>query len=48
MESRDYSITKCEPKIEKGRLEDCVERLNESRDLAGFLKGMRVLFSETL
>jgi kinetochore protein Spc25 len=32
--------------VEREEIERVVERLNESRDLGGFLKGMRELFVE--
>lgn len=48
MGSRDYEVLRCRPKLEKGRVEGAVERLNERRELGGFLKEMRVLFAEAL
>jgi kinetochore protein Spc25 len=44
---RDYKVLEMRPKIEREEIERVVERLNETRDLAGFLKGMRELFVET-
>ena len=38
----------CRPKVEVEKVEACVERLNESRDLTAFLKGMRGLFVEAM
>ena len=34
------------PKVEREDIERVVERLNETRDLAAFLKSMRELFVE--
>jgi kinetochore protein Spc25 len=43
---RDYKVLEARPKVEREEIERVVERLNESRDLGGFLKGMRELFVE--
>jgi kinetochore protein Spc25 len=43
---RDYRVLEMRPKVEHEEVERVVERLNESRDLASFLKGMRELFVE--
>jgi kinetochore protein Spc25 len=43
---RDYKVLEIRPKVESDEVERVVERLNETRDLAGFLKGMRELFVE--
>jgi len=43
---RDYKVFEMRPKVEREEVESVVERLNETRDLAGFLKGMRELFVE--
>lgn len=43
-ERRDYRVVGCRPKVEEGEVEACVERLNESRDLGAFLRGMREVF----
>lgn len=43
-ERREYRIATCRPKIEEADVEGCLERLNESRDLGVFLRGMRELF----
>ena len=48
MGKREYEVLHCKPKIESEKVAACVEKLNESRDLGGFLKGMRELFVETL
>lgn len=43
---RDYKVTDMRPKVEREEVDRMVERLNESRDLGSFLKGMRELFVE--
>lgn len=43
-ERREYRIVGCRPNVEEGEVEACVERLNESRDLGVFLRGMREVF----
>ena len=43
-ERRDYRVIMCRPKMEEGEVDTCVERLNESRDLGAFLRGMREVF----
>ncbi|KAI9711447.1 MAG: kinetochore-associated Ndc80 complex subunit spc25 [Candelaria pacifica] len=48
MGKREYEVLHCKPKIEGEKVAACVEKLNESRDLGAFLKGMRELFVETL
>ena len=45
---REYKVLEYRPKIEREEVEGVVERLNETRDLAAFLKGMRGLFVEAL
>ncbi|MCJ1390446.1 kinetochore-associated Ndc80 complex subunit spc25 [Xylographa bjoerkii] len=47
-ESRDYEVMEMRPKVEKEKIDVCVERLNENRDLGMFLKGIRELFVEVL
>lgn len=47
-ERRDYSVVAVRPKVEEGEVEACVERLNESRDLGAFLKGMREVFTKAM
>ena len=47
-ERRDYEILACRPKLEQERVERVVERLNETRELAVLLKGMRELFTEVM
>ena len=43
-----YEVVFWKPRLEEKRVQGCVERLNESRDLGAFLKGMRGLFAEVL
>lgn len=43
-EREEYRVVHARPKIDEEGLERCVERFNESRDLGGFLKGVRDLF----
>lgn len=45
---RDYKVLEVRPRIEREEVDRVLERLNESRDLAAFLKGMRELFVEAL
>ena len=48
MGSKEYEIAVTKPKPEKDRLEEVVERLNETRELGPFLKTMRGLFVDAL
>jgi kinetochore protein Spc25 len=48
MGSKEYEVMDAKPKLERERLEEVVERLNETRELGSFLKSMRGLFIETL
>ena len=43
-ESREYRIVGSRPKVDATDLEGVVERLNESRDIGPFLKGVREIF----
>ena len=43
-EKRDYTIAALRPKPESEDVEMCLRRLNDNRDLALFLRGMRELF----
>lgn len=47
-ERRDYEILECRPKLEPERVEKVAEKLNEVRELAVLLKGMRELFVEAM
>lgn len=48
MSEREYKIVDFRPKVEQEEVDRVLERLNETRDLAGFLKNMRELFVEAL
>lgn len=48
MGKREYEVLTYRPKMEREGVERVLERLNESRELAVFLKGMRELFVESL
>lgn len=41
-----YEVVFAKPRLEEKKVEACVERLNGSRDIGAFLKGMRALFGE--
>jgi kinetochore protein Spc25 len=43
-----YEVIFSKPRLEEKRVTVCVDRLNESRDIGAFLKGMRGLFGEAL
>ncbi|KAK7187556.1 kinetochore-associated Ndc80 complex subunit spc25 [Paraphaeosphaeria sporulosa] len=45
---REYKVGEVRPKVEREEIDRVLERLNETRDLAAFLKGMRELFVEAL
>ncbi|KAF2866332.1 chromosome segregation protein Spc25-domain-containing protein [Massariosphaeria phaeospora] len=45
---REYKVGELWPKVEREEVDRVLERLNETRDLAAFLKGMRDLFVEAL
>ncbi|TPX07844.1 uncharacterized protein E0L32_010419 [Thyridium curvatum] len=46
--SRDYDVRHCRPKLEREKIERVLDRVNESRELVGLLKGMRELFVEAM
>lgn len=46
--SRDYVVGRTVPKLEREEVDGVVVKLNEGRDLAPFLKAMRLLFVEAL
>jgi len=46
--SRDYDVKHCRPKLEREKVERVLERVNETRELAVLLKGMRELFVEAM
>ena len=43
-----YEVVWCKPRLERGRVGVVVERLNDSRELGGLLRGMRALFREEM
>lgn len=45
---REYRVLKTSPKVESDQVDACLERMNESRELAPFLKGMREVFVKAL
>ena len=47
-ERREYRVTICRPEVEEGDVDNCLERLNESRDLGEFLRAMRELFVKSI
>ena len=47
-EEREYKVEGLRPKVEAGKVEACVDKLNENRDLGGFLRGMRDVFVEVM
>ncbi|KAK0634913.1 chromosome segregation protein Spc25-domain-containing protein [Bombardia bombarda] len=46
--SRDYDVRHCRPKLERDKVEKVLDRVNETRELAVLLKGMRELFVEAM
>ena len=44
--NRDYDVKHCRPKLEREKVERVLEKVNETRELAVLLKGMRELFVE--
>ncbi|KAK1761315.1 chromosome segregation protein Spc25-domain-containing protein [Echria macrotheca] len=45
---RDYDVKHCRPKLEREKVDRVLERVNETRELAILLKGMRELFVEAM
>ena len=43
MEKADYEVLETRPSLERDSVQAVLERLNETRDLAAFLKSMRLL-----
>lgn len=41
---REYKVLRTGPKIEREEVDACLDRLNESRELGPFFKGMREIF----
>ena len=48
MGGRECEVGATKPKLNQEDVEDVQEKLNESRELGGFLKGMRSLFVQVL
>ncbi|KAI9847858.1 MAG: kinetochore-associated Ndc80 complex subunit spc25 [Thelocarpon superellum] len=48
MGKREYEVLHCRPKVATEAIDGILERLNQSRDLAVFLKQMRELFVQAL
>ncbi|KAL9006085.1 MAG: hypothetical protein Q9188_001158 [Gyalolechia gomerana] len=48
MAKSDYRVVSVKPKVEVEGIERCVEKLNETRDLGPFLKGMREALATAL
>lgn len=48
MGQREYEVMETQPELEKEAVGAVLDRLNETRELAGFLKGMRSLFGEAM
>ncbi|KAF2767991.1 hypothetical protein EJ03DRAFT_275108 [Teratosphaeria nubilosa] len=44
MGGRDYEVASTEPRLDQEAVEEMQSTLNETRELGGFLKGMRALF----
>ncbi len=43
-----YEVVHVKPRLEESKVEGAVERLNEDRNIGGFLKRMRGLFGEVV
>jgi kinetochore protein Spc25, fungi type len=48
MGSKDYDVPASKPKLERERVEEIVQRLNETKDLGPFFKEIRGLFIDTI
>ncbi|KAK3725152.1 kinetochore-associated Ndc80 complex subunit spc25 [Vermiconidia calcicola] len=48
MGAKEYEVPNTKPKLEKERLEETIDRLNETKEVGPFLKAMRSMFVETL
>lgn len=48
MGGKEYEVAGSKPKLEKERIDEAVERVNETRELGAFLKTMRALLVEGL
>lgn len=47
-EARDYDVRSCRPRLDREKVERVLDRVNETRELAVLLKGMRELFVEAM
>ena len=47
-EARDYDVKSCRPRLEREKVERVLDKVNETRELAVLLKGMRELFVEAM
>lgn len=47
-DARDYDVRSCRPRLEREKVERVLDRVNETRELAALLKGMRELFVEAM
>ena len=45
---REYGVVMVKPNLDEADVERCLSRLNESRDLGAFLKGMRETFTRAM
>lgn len=48
MGAPEYTVAATKPKLERESVEEVQERLSETRELGGFLKGMRSLFVQAV
>jgi len=48
MEKADYEVLETRPSLDRDSVQAVLDRLNETRDLAGFLKSMRLLCTDTV
>ena len=48
MGGKEYEVVSTKPKLDRESVDDVQERLNETRELGAFLRGMRVLFVQAL
>ena len=48
MGGSEYEVAGAKPRLERESVDEVQNRLNETRELGGFLKGMRELFVDVL
>lgn len=46
--ARDYDVKHCRPKLEREKVEQVLDKVNQTRELVVLLKGMRELFAEVM